>query len=282
MSGCLWLVPTPIGNLSDLSARVEQTLRDSDVVLAEDTRRTRGLLSHLGIGKKPLLRFDEHSGVEVVQRLVERLFAGENLALVSDAGMPNVSDPGARLVQAAVAAELTVTALPGPCAVSTALAASGFPGQRYRFFGFLPRKGRSRKEALDAIVNSAETVVFFESARRMELTLGELAKATPERAVAVARELSKVHEEYIRGSLAALAQRPSWRGEITVVLGPHRPEVALLEGEELDQRMDELLDAGLRAKEVAKRLAAAAGMTSRELYALLAKRRQASEENDAG
>ncbi len=264
MTGELWLVATPIGHLGDVSDRMRESLREADAILAEDTRRTRALLNHLGITGKAVERFDAHVEGRATDAVLDRLADGARLALVSDAGTPVVSDPGARLVEGAVARGVTVTPVPGPCAVITALAASGFPGDRFRFLGFWPRAKKDRRDALATVAETEEAVVFYESPTRTASTLGELAERQPGRRGVVARELTKKHEELRRGTLEELAAVETWRGEITIVLGPMSRE----ETPEVDvaARIEALRAEGLRDKDVAKALALETGMTSSEAY----------------
>ncbi len=285
MSGRLVLVATPIGNLEDISPRAARCLAEVDAIVAEDTRRARGLLSHLGIAGKPVGRLDAHSSPRALARVVERLCAGEQLALLSDAGTPTVSDPGAALVRAAVEAGVEVSPLPGPCAVTTALAASGMSADRFRFFGFLARKGAARRADLEQIYASEETVVLFESPRRIAHTLGELAERMPERPAVVAREMSKLYEQFLRGSLSELArlathEQKSWRGEITLVLGPHQPdrERSRPTDEELAGQMNTMLNEGMRPRDVAKALARETGQPTRVLYRWIVEQRQRGEQ----
>ena len=202
MSGRLVVCPTPIGNLEDVTLRVLSALRDADVVACEDTRRTRVLLERYGV-QASLVSYHEHNERERAAELVERMQGGAVVALVSDAGMPLVSDPGYVLVQGCVAAGLEVEVLPGPSAALAALVASALPSDVWRFAGFLPRK----RAALIEVLGSPETVVAFESPKRVAATLAVLASVDPERPVAVCRELTKVHEEVVRGTAAELAAR---------------------------------------------------------------------------
>jgi len=211
---------TPIGNLDDVTLRVLAELREADVVLAEDTRHTRGLLKRHGIEVK-LVSYHEHNEAARAAELLPRLLAGERVALVSDAGLPGVSDPGARLVRAALDAGVPVTVLPGPSAVETALVASGLVSERYAFVGFLPRKAGELAALWDEL-STPWPVVAFESPQRLPASLRSLAERTPGREVAVCRELTKRFEEIARGSAAELAARFAEppKGEITLVLGP--------------------------------------------------------------
>src|SRR5579859_2480249 len=218
---------TPIGNLDDVTLRVLAELREADVVLCEDTRHTRGLLERHGI-KARLLSYHEHNEAARTAELLPRLQAGERIALVSDAGMPGVSDPGARLVRAALDADVPVTVLPGPSAVDTALVASGLIGERYQFIGFLPRGAKD----WDALVGVPWPTVAFESPQRLPATLRSLAEVEPVREVAVCRELTKRFEEIARGTASELAARFAEppKGEITLVVGPRLHAVAADEG----------------------------------------------------
>ena len=217
--GRLVVCPTPIGNLEDVTLRVLSALREADVVACEDTRRTRTLLDRYGVSAS-LVSYHEHNEERRAAELVERMQSGDTVALVSDAGMPLVSDPGYVLVRACVAAGLAVEVLPGPSAAMAALVASALPADRWRFVGFLPRKkGELRK----VLAEPGGTVVAFESPRRVPATLTLLAEVDPDRQVALCRELTKVHEEVVRGSASELAERYADgppKGEVVLVLGP--------------------------------------------------------------
>lgn len=245
-------------------------LRACDRIAAEDTRHTKKLLAHLGIAGKPLDAIHAHSSERDVARLVERLASGESVALVSDAGTPVVSDPGDALVRAAIAAGIEVVPIPGPSAVLAALVASGLSGGGgFRFMGFLPREGAARREAIATATATPEPVLIYESPERTSATLAELADATPERACCVARELTKLHEELVRGTLRALAARQdAWRGEIVIVLGAHAPDARkdLVDDAALEARIDAELEGGAHAKSIAERLAAWSGRPKREVY----------------
>jgi 16S rRNA (cytidine1402-2'-O)-methyltransferase len=237
---------TPIGNLDDITLRVLAELRAADLVLAEDTRHTRGLLRRHGIDAK-LVSYHEHNEAARVQELVPRLVAGERMALVSDAGLPGVSDPGARLVRAALDAAVAVTVLPGPSAVETALVASGLVSERYAFVGFLPRRAAERAALWEELVPWRWPVVAFESPQRLGASLRSLAAVSPERDVVVCRELTKQFEEVVRGTASSLAERFAEppKGEITVVLGPAEAEPR---GDEAAAAVAELVAAGTPRK----------------------------------
>jgi 16S rRNA (cytidine1402-2'-O)-methyltransferase len=211
---------TPIGNLEDVTLRVLRELREAELVLCEDTRHTRVLLDRHGIEAR-LLSYHEHNEATRTAELLPRLQAGERIALVSDAGLPGISDPGARLVAAALDAGVPVTVLPGPSAVETALVASGLVGERYQFLGFLPRGERALRALWEELAAWPHAVVAFESPRRLPAALHSLADVQPERSVAVCRELTKRFEEVLRGTAAELADRilEPPKGEITLVLG---------------------------------------------------------------
>ncbi|MBA2297595.1 MAG: 16S rRNA (cytidine(1402)-2'-O)-methyltransferase [Actinobacteria bacterium] len=216
----LAICATPIGNLEDVTLRVLRELGEADLVLCEDTRHTRGLLERHGIRAR-LLSYHRHNEAKRVQEVVPRLEAGEQIALVSDAGLPGINDPGARLITAALEAGLPVTVLPGPSAVETALVASGLAGERFLFVGYLPRGERALAALWAELAGSADPVVAFQSAQRLPATLRSIATAFPERRLAVCRELTKVFEEVARGTAAELLERFSEapKGEVTLVIG---------------------------------------------------------------
>lgn len=222
------MVATPIGNLADLSPRAREALATADVVAAEDTRHSAQLLRYLGL-ERPLVSLHEHNETARVPALIARLQAGENVALVSDAGTPLLSDPGAGLVAAAVAAGLRVTPLPGASALLAALCVAGLPAERFSFEGFLPAKSMAKRQALEALVNDARTLVFYEAPHRIVETLAAASGVFgTDRAAVVARELTKLHETIYRGSLGELAamapNEPNLaRGEIVLLVAGHRP-----------------------------------------------------------
>src|SRR5438874_9468654 len=237
----LHIVATPIGNLGDLSPRAAQTLRDANRILAEDTRVTAKLLAHIG-AKVPMSRYDDHTSEAERDRIVARL--GEQaIALVSDAGTPLISDPGYKLVRAARAAGYDVHPVPGPCAAIAALTLAGLPTDRFLFLGFLPAKAKARADTIAEVAAVRATLVMYESGPRLADTLVALSEALGPRGAAVARELTKLHEECITGSLDELAKRyagTSPRGEIVIVIGPPA-EAAEATEEELDTALDEAL-----------------------------------------
>jgi len=268
-TGTLYVVATPIGNLDDLTVRASKVLEACDEVLAEDTRRTRNLLAHLGISK-PLRRFDAHAEGSQKDRIVAEIVGGATFALVSDAGTPTVSDPGAELVRAVIAGGGNVIAIPGASAVLCALVGSGLAGSGFRFFGFLPRSGGERSDVLAKIIDTPEPVVFYEAGNRAKETIAELAVRSPERQAAVARELTKVHEEFLRGTLAELSESLSddLLGEVSIVLGAFVTNAATAwDDRAIDARIDLELQKGRGTKEASDIVAALTGRPRRELYA---------------
>jgi 16S rRNA (cytidine1402-2'-O)-methyltransferase len=266
LSGRLVICPTPIGNLEDVTLRVLAALRDADVVACEDTRRTRVLLDRYGVRGR-LVSYHEHNERERAAQLVRRMRGGEVVALVSDAGTPLVSDPGFVLVQACVAAGLAVEVLPGPSAPVAALVASALPADHWRFAGFLPRK----RGELERVFGSPETVVAFESPRRLGASLAVLASLDPERPVAVCRELTKAHEEVVRGSAASLAERFSAaapRGEVAVVIGAASGSAALDSGPAVEA-LRRLVEAGARPRPAAAVVSELTGLSANALYRAL-------------
>jgi 16S rRNA (cytidine1402-2'-O)-methyltransferase len=265
------VVATPIGNLEDVTLRALRTLRECDAILAEDTRRTRALCRHHGVGS-PLRAFHAHTPDAKVDALVAELRGGAHLALVTDAGTPLVSDPGARLVQRAADAGVRVEPVPGPSAPLAALTAAGLRVSSFRFVGFVPRSGGRRRRALEDVVGAADATVLFEAANRLPALLRDLSRLAPDRPAAVCRELTKVHEEVARGPLEELAARYAEppRGEVTVVVEGRAEEAApTVDPAEARARGRALIEAGLRTKEAARRLSAETGLSTREAYELL-------------
>jgi 16S rRNA (cytidine1402-2'-O)-methyltransferase len=259
---------TPIGNLDDVTLRVLDELRSADVVLCEDTRHTRGLLQRHGIDAR-LLSYHEHNEAKRTAEVVPRLEAGERIALVSDAGMPGISDPGARLVAAALGAGVAVTVLPGPSAVETALVASGLAGDRFQFLGFLPRGARALESLWQELAGWPHAAVAFESPQRLPATLRSLAAAAPDRDVAVCRELTKRFEEVVRGRAADVADRFSEpaKGEITLVVGPAPPiEEGAADAGAAADAVAALVAAGAARRAAAEVVSRLTGIARNELY----------------
>jgi 16S rRNA (cytidine1402-2'-O)-methyltransferase len=246
--GSLYLIATPIGNLADITLRALEPLRHLDLVAAEDTRTAKKLLGHYQI-RVPLLSLHDNSRASRLENLLERLARGENIGLISEAGTPGISDPGYRLVTAAVAAGVAVVPLPGPCAAVTALCASGLPLDSFYFAGFLPLKPGPKKRRLEGLKELSATLIFYESPRRLAATLEMLLAIFGDRPACVARELSKLYEEFIRLPLSRLIEhgrQQQWRGEITLLVAgsgrdPARAEAAL---EEREQELETRLAAG--------------------------------------
>jgi 16S rRNA (cytidine1402-2'-O)-methyltransferase len=262
VTGRLVVCPTPIGNLEDVTLRVLAALREADVVACEDTRHTRKLLVRYGVTAS-LVSYHEHNERSRAAELVQRMLDGAVVALVSDAGMPLVSDPGYVMVEACVAAGLAVEVLPGPSAALAALVASALPADRWRFAGFVPRKDAERAR----LWANPETLVVFESPRRLAATLRSLAELDPDRPVAVCRELTKIHEEVVRGPAAEVARRyadEEARGEIVLVVGA-APEGAADLAAALDA-LQRLVDAGARLRPAAGVVAELTGLSANELY----------------
>ena len=268
MSGRLVVCPTPIGNLEDITLRVLSALREADVVACEDTRRTRVLLDRYGV-KAKLASYHEHNEQARSSELVGRMRDGAVVALVSDAGMPLVSDPGYVLVRACVAAGLPVEVLPGPSAAITALVASGLPADEWHFHGFLPRKKGQLREVLS---QPGGTMVAFESPRRVPATLSLLAELDPAREVAVCRELTKAHEEIVRGTAAELAERYADdppRGEVVLVLAPTSAPSADAADPAAVAALRQLVDAGAHPRKAATVVAGLTGGSANALYRAL-------------
>jgi 16S rRNA (cytidine1402-2'-O)-methyltransferase len=266
--GRLLVCPTPIGNLEDVTLRVLHVLSEADVVACEDTRRTRKLLERHGV-RASLLSLHEHNERQRARALIERMLAGESVALVSDSGTPLVSDPGFSLVRRCLEQGLPVEVLPGPSAVVTGLVASGLPLRRWSVAGFLPRRRAELERLLDG---AADTLVAFESPQRLAQSLSVLAERDPARAVAVCRELTKLHEEVRRGSAAELAQhyrqQPA-RGEIVLVVGPPAPgagAAGYVKREEALAALRAIVQAGARARPAAAALGKLAGLNANDLY----------------
>ncbi|HLM95321.1 MAG TPA: 16S rRNA (cytidine(1402)-2'-O)-methyltransferase [Acidimicrobiales bacterium] len=270
--GTLVLVSTPIGNLGDLSPRAVETLAQADLVCCEDTRRTRGLLTHAGLKGVRLLSLHGHNEMARVEAVLAQLAEGRTVAVVSDAGTPTVSDPGSRLVSAALAAGASVTTVPGPSAALAALVVSGLPTDRFCFEGFLPRRGADRRRRIEAVTGDARTVVLFEAPGRLAATLRDLLEACgPARRVVVARELTKLHEEVWRGALAdacrTFAEREV-RGEIVVVVAGDPESGRAPNDADVVDALRGRLEAGDSLRDAAGTVAQSMGVSRRRAYDL--------------
>jgi 16S rRNA (cytidine1402-2'-O)-methyltransferase len=268
VTGTLFLVGTPIGNLGDLAPRAAQTLATVDLIAAEDTRRTGRLLAHLELVNRPLISFFEGNERERTDELLRRLREGATVALVTDGGMPTISDPGFRLVRACGAEGIDVRVVPGPSAAIAALAISGLPTDRFVFEGFLPRKAGDRRRRLEALAPDPRTIVFFESPRRLKAMLTETLGALGDRPAVIARELTKLHEEVVRGTLSGTLARvddTTLKGEVVVVVGgceDHGPA----DEDALVARARDLVVAGMRSREAARAVTERQGVSANAIY----------------
>ena len=259
MAGMLYLVPTPIGNLSDISIRCRETLEKADFIAAEDTRVSLKLLNHLGI-KKSLISYFEHNKSQKGEMIVQRILAGETCALVSDAGSPAISDPGEELVKQCAEAGITVCAIPGPCAVITALSISGQATGRFCFEGFLSTAKKSRREHLESLVSEQRTMIFYEAPHKLLNTLEDMAAVFGEdRPISLCRELTKLHEEVIRttlgGAIALYNQQPPKGEFVLVVAGAAPVEEKIATADDAVVRVKELMDGGMSRKDAVKQTA---------------------------
>jgi 16S rRNA (cytidine1402-2'-O)-methyltransferase len=262
----LVVCPTPIGNLEDVTLRALDELGRADLVLCEDTRRTRTLLERHGLRAK-LLSYHAHNEAQRVEEVVPRLVAGERIALASDAGLPALNDPGARLIVAAIERGVEVVVLPGPSAIETALVASGLLGERYTFLGYVPRREQERERLWEETSSWTWPAVAFESPRRLPATLGSLAREDPERSVAVCRELTKMHEEVVRGGARELSERfvEAPKGEVTLVIGPATAKEPA-DTREATAAVAELVAAGLPRRRAVAVIARVTGVSRNSLY----------------
>ena len=272
MAGMLYLVPTPIGNLGDISIRCRETLEAADFIAAEDTRVSIKLLNHLGI-KKSLVSYFEHNKAQKGNMIVERILAGETCALVSDAGSPAISDPGEDLVKQCAEAGITVCAIPGPCAVITALSISGQSTGRFCFEGFLSTAKKSRREHLDSLRDEKRTMIFYEAPHKLLATLESMAEVFGgERPISLCRELTKLHEEVVRTTLSQAIQKYTEqppKGEfVLVVAGAPEKEVEAITEDVILARLQELIDSGLSKKDAIKQTAAELSLPKNEVYDL--------------
>lgn len=266
--GTLYIVGTPIGNLEDITLRALRVLQEVDLIACEDTRRTRKLLAKYNLSK-PLVSYHEHNERERTTELLSRLRSGESIALLSDAGMPAISDPGSLLIQGAIAEGIPVVPIPGPSAVTTALVVSGLPTDKYTFAGFLPRKRSERRAVLESLRGLPGTLVLFEAPHRLVQTLQDLLEVLGDRRIALARELTKVHEEVLRGRIRevlARVERAPVRGEITLVVEGSR------EHPEPDRsaaraHLERLLAEGVPTKAAVKEISRSYGLPRREVFA---------------
>lgn len=270
MAGMLYLVPTPIGNLGDISQRCRETLENADFIAAEDTRVSLKLLNHLGI-KKSLVSYYEHNKAFKGEKIVERILAGETCALVSDAGSPAISDPGEDLVKLCHEAGIVVCAIPGPCAVITALSISGQATGRFCFEGFLSTAKKSRREHLESLVNEQRTMIFYEAPHKLLTTLQDMAAVFGEaRPISLCRELTKLHEEVVRTTLGSAIEKYTEnapKGEfVLVVAGAPEPEKEMATTDDAAARVQQLMDEGLSRKDAVKQTAKELNLPKNAVY----------------
>ena len=269
MLGILYIVATPIGNLEDITLRALRVLKEVDVVAAEDTRHTQILLSHYDI-HTPLTSYHEHNEKTKSQELVTRLARGQNVALVSDAGTPAISDPGFRLVVQAIRAGVRIIPVPGASALTAVLSASGLPTDRFVFEGFLPARKTQRRERLQTLRDETRTLIFYEAPHRLKDTLGDIRELLGNREAVLARELSKIHEEFLRGPVSELVRAlgsGDIRGEVTLIISGSSGLPGVSE-DRLKAEILELKGKGLRVKEIAEVLGEKFGYPKKEIYRL--------------
>ena len=270
MAGILYIVATPIGNLEDLTFRALRILKEVDLIAAEDTRHSRKLLEHYGV-RTALTSYHEHNEKSKAQKLVERMQSGERVALISDAGTPLLSDPGYRLVQEALRAGIPVCPVPGPSALLAALSASGLPVESFAFEGFLPAKKRERREKLQSLSSEARTLVFYETPHRLKESLADIHGILGEREMVLAREISKWHEEFLRGSVGGVINQladQEVRGELTLVISGATGETAAGENLVLAE-IRKLKSDGMRVKDIAALLGEKYSLAKREVYRMI-------------
>ena len=271
--GRLYVVATPIGNLEDITYRAVRVLGEADLIACEDTRQTRKLLDHYGI-RKPTVSYHDHNEADRSEELAERLRNGETIALVSDAGMPLVSDPGYRLVRAALEMNIEVQPVPGPSAALAALSASGLPTDAFHFGGFLPAKPGQRARVLEDVAGETATLIFYEAPHRILESLEAIEQVLGPRPVVVARELTKIHEEFVRGTAAEvranLAARPGIKGEITILIG--KATAPAVDNTPIEDAVADLERTGTPRMDAIKRVARQRGLPKREVYDRVQKR----------
>jgi 16S rRNA (cytidine1402-2'-O)-methyltransferase len=278
MAGVLYIVATPIGNLEDVTLRALRVLKEVDLIAAEDTRHTQKLLGHYDI-RTPLTSYHEHNERTKARSLVERLLQGRNIALVTDAGVPAISDPGYRIVVEAISAGIQVTPIPGPSALTAVLSVSGLPTDRFVFEGFLPAKKKPRRDRLDTLRGEMRTIVCFEAPHRLLESLRDIHELLGDREVMVAREVSKVYEEFLRGLAGELIDKLAGReirGEVTLVIGGSAGE-SPISGALLSAEIGKLRGEGMRVKEIAGVLAEKYSLAKREVYRMVLKEQDPKE-----
>ena len=284
MAGTLYIVATPIGNLEDITLRALRVLKEVDLIACEDTRHTRKLLAHYQISK-PTVSYHEHNERERAAELTTKLEAGLNIALVSDAGTPMISDPGFHIVNEAIGRQIPVIPIPGPSALVTALSAAGLPTGEFAFIGFLPSRGASRRGRLKELADVRSTLIFYEAPHRIKATIEDARETLGDRDCVVARELTKLHEEFVRGRLSEIAMpEGSARGEIVLIVGPPREGPAKQTEDKatssIVEEVEQLMDAeGLDQKTALKRAARERGIGKSEAYRLMIAERARSKQS---
>lgn len=271
MNGKLYLVATPIGNLEDITLRAIKTLKQVDIIAAEDTRHTLQLLNHLEISK-PLISYHRHNEEIKSKDLINLLLEGKNIALVSDAGTPVISDPGEEIVKIAIQNNIEIIPIPGACALITALISSGIDSKEFTFMGFLPLNKKSRKEKLLEIKNSTKTIILYEAPHKIKNTLEDLANLTEERKIVLARELTKIHEEFITGTAQELIEKlDTPKGEFVIVIEANREinvknDTDLLNNLSIEEHFEYYKNKGLDKKEIIKQIAKDRNVSKNEIY----------------
>lgn len=271
--GTLYVCPTPIGNLDDITFRVLETLKSVDLIAAEDTRHTKKLLNHFDI-HTPIFSYHEHNKMKAGPVLIEKMEAGQAIAIVTDAGTPGISDPGEDLIKLAIESEINVVSQPGATAFVTALVASGLPTGKFVFEGFLDRHKKKRKEALEGIKNETRTVIFYEAPHRLTQTLESMLEVLGDRQMTAARELTKRYESYVRGSISEVIAHFSEnqpRGEFVLIVAGIHPDDVVSEADPLlempiEEHLMFFIDQGMRKKEAAAEVAKARGLNKRDVY----------------
>lgn len=270
MSGTLFICPTPIGNLEDISYRVLKTLKEVDIIAAEDTRHTVRLLNHFEI-KKKMISYHEHNKMQVGSQIVNMILDGQNVAIVTDAGMPCISDPGEDLVKLCIENSIKIEALPGPSAVVTALAASGLSTRRFLFEGFLDKKKKDRRERLEELKSVRETIIFYESPHRLLETLKEFVNAFGNRKIVLAREITKKFEEYYRNDILSAIdyfKEKGVKGEFVVLLEGNQEEVVIEFDQTIEEHLEMLMESGISKKDAISQVAIARKLPKKEVYSI--------------
>lgn len=266
MAGTLYLVATPIGNLEDITLRAVRVLKEADLIACEDTRQTHKLLEHYGI-QTGVISYHEHNEATRAPELVERLAGGARIALVSDAGTPLVSDPGYRLVTQAAEKGIRVEPIPGPSAAIAALAGSALPTDEFRFAGFLPPRSAQRRKALERLKDETATVIFYEAPHRLTETLDDIEELLGERPVVIARELTKIHEEFLRGTAAELKRaHPQFKGEVTLLIGKALHHQVAADAPPIPEAVEALVRGGMSRMDAMKAVAKDRGISKRDVY----------------